>query len=275
VHLACPNCQQVLQGPKTVLNPVATPPRSYEPWRTDGCGETHHVELIRPVRIDHDERHHAICRTGGSQPRIAHTRDLGAVTPGPIAWLLQLMALHLVSVGQRKDIRTFPFHKEGPLVGGGDMAHELGITKPTIRDDYWRGQCHAASAECCQASIQHTLHPTEFISARRPRAGGVGTTDGKVNRYHEFAIADDDHQEDPINAREHPVFLATPPGAHQAQLLAILFEHGVITHPGPLPAAACGRTLAGSIAPQRDQHVQSQTSQSLDPRALGQRTEQA
>src|SRR5262249_12969187 len=50
---------------------------------------------------------------------------------------------------------------------------------------------------------------------------------------------------------EYPVFLAAPPGAHQAQLLAILFEDRVITHPGPLPAAACGLTLAGCRAPER------------------------
>jgi hypothetical protein len=30
------------------------------------------------------------------------------------------------------------------------------------------------------------------------------------------------------------VFLATPPSATKAQLLAILFEHGIIAHSGPL-----------------------------------------
>ena len=50
-------------------------------------------------------------------------------------------------------------------------------------------------------------------------------------------------EEDTVNTGEHPVFLATPPGAHQAQLLAVLFEHRVIAHPGPLPAAPRGLTL--------------------------------
>ena len=87
-------------------------------------------------------------------------------------------------------------------------------------------------------------------------------------------IADDHDQQDPINTGEHPVFLATPPGAHQAQLLAILFEHRVIADPGPLPAAARGRTCAGGVAPQRDQHLQAQASEPLEPGALGQRAEQ-
>src|SRR5262249_25679928 len=67
---------------------------------------------------------------------------------------------------------------------------------------------------------------------------------------------------------------STPPGTHQTQLLAILFEDRVIAHPGPLPATACGLAFAGSRAPQRDQHLQAQASEPLDPGALGHRTEQ-
>ena len=70
------------------------------------------------------------------------------------------------------------------------------------------------------------------------------------------------------------MFLATPPGADQAQLLAILFEHRVIGDPGPLPAAACGLTLAGGMTPQRDQHLHPQASEPLEPGAFGQRPEQ-
>src|SRR5262249_23650418 len=60
-----------------------------------------------------------------------------------------------------------------------------------------------------------------------------------------------------------------------AQLLPVLFEDRVIAHPGPLPATARGLTLARGMTPQRDQHVQTQASESLDPGALGQRPEQA
>ena len=113
----------------------------------------------------------------------------------------------------------------------GHMAHELRITKPTIRDDHRRRQGRAMAAECSHASIQHDLDPAQLIAARSPRSSGVWPTDGKVHRHHEFAFANDDHQKDPINTREYPVFLAAPPGAHQPQLLAILFEHRVISRP--------------------------------------------
>ena len=138
---------------------------------------------------------------------------------------------------------------------------------PLLRQPERRRQRHAASAEGRHASIQHALHPAEFIPAQRPRACGVGTTDGKVDGYHQFAITDDDYEEDPINTREHPVFLAAPPGAHEAQLCPILFEYGVIAHPGPLPAAACGLALAGGVTPQGCQHLQPQASEPLDPGA--------
>src|SRR6266487_6198212 len=95
VYLTGPGRQQVLQGPKAVLNPAATLPCPYEARRADGRVETHHVELILPVLIDHDECHRTIRWTGGPEPRIAHARDLGAVTPGPIVLMLQVLPLDL------------------------------------------------------------------------------------------------------------------------------------------------------------------------------------
>src|SRR5215475_5130227 len=73
----------------------STHPRPYEPRPADSGVETQHVELLLPGRIDHDDGYRAIRRTGGPQPRIAHARDLGAVTPGPIALMLQVLPLHL------------------------------------------------------------------------------------------------------------------------------------------------------------------------------------
>src|SRR5215831_7884084 len=115
----------MLQGPKTVLDPVAPLPRPDEPWPADGRVETHHVELLFPGCTDHDERHGAIRRTGRPQPRIAHTGDVRTVTPGPIAWLLQVVALDLPPIGQVEDIDTLPFHEYRALVGGAYMVHEL------------------------------------------------------------------------------------------------------------------------------------------------------
>src|SRR5262249_25591134 len=119
----------------TILDPVAPLPCSYEPWPADGRIQTHHVELLLPRFADDDERHRTIRRTGRSQPHIAHPRDLWAVTPGPIVGLLQVTPLDLAPVWQREDIGTFPFYKEGALVRHSYVAHELRITKPTIRRD--------------------------------------------------------------------------------------------------------------------------------------------
>jgi len=112
--------------------------------------------------------------------------------------------------------KSLPFYQEGALVRRSHMAHQLGITKPAIRDDHRRGQRHTASAESRYASIQHALHPVQFVTARRSRACGVGPTNGKVHGHHELAIADHHDEQNAINTGEHAVFLPTPPGAHQA-----------------------------------------------------------
>src|SRR5690349_17495618 len=116
LHLTGPGCQQVLQGPKTVLDPGAPLPRPDEPRPADGCVETHHVELLLPGLTNHNEDHGAIRGTGGPQPRIAHPRDLGALTLGPRAVLLQVLALDLPPIGQYEGVGTLPFHQEGALV---------------------------------------------------------------------------------------------------------------------------------------------------------------
>src|SRR5262245_39321204 len=99
----------MLQGPKAVLNPVAPLPGPDEPRPADGCVETHYVELLLPGFTDHDECHGAIRRTDGPQPRIAYPRPLLARPPGPIAVLLQVVALDLPSIGQLEAIGTLPF----------------------------------------------------------------------------------------------------------------------------------------------------------------------
>src|SRR5262249_43360651 len=110
VHLTSPSRQQVLQGAKTVLDPVPSFPGPDEPWPTDGRVETHHVELLLPGFTDDDDRHRTIRRTGRTQPRIAHPRHLRARPPGPLAGLLQVTPLHLAPIGQCEGVGTLPFH---------------------------------------------------------------------------------------------------------------------------------------------------------------------
>src|ERR671933_2343773 len=107
MRLACPSRQQVLQGPKTVLDPVAPLPGPDEPRPADGRVQRHHVELLLPGLTDYDDCHRTIRRTGGPQPRIAHPRDLLARPPRPIAVLLQVLALDLSPIGQFEDIAGF------------------------------------------------------------------------------------------------------------------------------------------------------------------------
>src|SRR4029453_72841 len=99
VHLAGAGGQQVLQGPKTVLDPVAPLPCSYEPWPAEGRVETHHVELLLPGLADHDEGHCAIGGAGSPQPRITYFRCLWTMGPGPIGVLLQVVAFDLPPIG--------------------------------------------------------------------------------------------------------------------------------------------------------------------------------
>src|SRR6516162_9382860 len=127
LHLTGSRRQQVLQGPKTVLDPVAPLPCPDEPRPADSGFEAHDVELLLLRLTDHDEYHGAIRWAGRPQPRIAHPRDLLAVPPGPIALVLQVVALDLPSIGQCEGVGTLPFHKERALVGRGHMAHELRI----------------------------------------------------------------------------------------------------------------------------------------------------
>src|SRR5262245_19531681 len=214
LYLTSPSRQQVLPGAKTVLDPVAPLPCPDEPRPTDGRVETHHVELLLPGFTDDDERHRTIRRTGRTQPRIAHPRHLLTRPPRPPAVLLQVVALDLAPIGQCEGIGTLPFHEECALVRRGYVAHELRITKPTVRDDYRRGQLYTPTTKGRYTSIQQALHPVQFVAARRPRTGGVRPPDGKVHGHHELAITDDDNEQHPINPREHPVFLTTPPGAY-------------------------------------------------------------
>src|SRR5438874_9891572 len=154
VYLTGAGRQQVLQGPKAVLNPAAPLPGPDEPRPTDGRVETHHIELLLPMFPDHEECHRAIRRTGRPQPCIAYPRHLLARPPRPLAVLLQVVALDLPPIGQCEGIGTLPFHEERTLVGRRDMAHELRIAEPTIRHDQRRWQRHATSLERRHAPIE-------------------------------------------------------------------------------------------------------------------------
>jgi hypothetical protein len=155
------------------------------------------------------------------------------------------------------------------------MPPELRSAAPPIGHASRRWPRHAAAAACCHASIQPALHPGQCDAARRPRAGGGGPPAGTVHGHPHLPSAHDAAQEAPSETGEPPVCLAAPPGADEAQLLAIRVAPRLITHPGPGPTAARGFTLAGGLVPERHPPVHPSTAEALAPGALGERAPQA
>src|SRR5215510_16065889 len=103
--------QQVLQGPKTVLDPVAPLPRPDEPWPADVSLQTQQVVQRHTGLMDDDDGHRPIRWTGGPQPHITHPRHLRALTPGPLAGLLQVTPLDLAPIGQCEGVGTLAFDR--------------------------------------------------------------------------------------------------------------------------------------------------------------------
>src|SRR5262245_45514252 len=68
--------QQVLQGPKTVLDPVAPLPCPDEPWPADVSLQTEQVVQRHTGLMDDNEGHCPIRWTGGPQPHITHCRHV-------------------------------------------------------------------------------------------------------------------------------------------------------------------------------------------------------
>src|SRR5262245_36741480 len=133
LHLTGISRQQVLQGAKTVLNPVPPLPRPDEPRSADGSLQTEHVVQLHTGLLDDDKGHGPIGWTGSPQPGIPHARHVRALTPGPRAGLLQVTPLNLAPIRQLEGVGTLPFHEERTSVDGSHMVHELGITKPAVR----------------------------------------------------------------------------------------------------------------------------------------------
>ena len=98
VHLKAPVANKCFNVRKQCSIHQRRFPRPYEPRSADGRIETHQVELPLTTLLDNDDGHRAIRRARGPQPHITHPRDLRAVTPGPLAPMLQILPLDLAPV---------------------------------------------------------------------------------------------------------------------------------------------------------------------------------
>jgi hypothetical protein len=96
----------------------------------------------------------------------------------------------------------------------------------------------------------------EFVLAAPPRAFGIGAPDGKVDGDDELAIANDNSEQDAINAGHGAFVLTAPPPADEPELLTVLSEDGIIDDPSPLPATVGRGAFALSVAPNGDENLQ-------------------
>src|SRR5207244_1487484 len=101
--------------------------------------------------------------------------------------------------------------------------------------DHRGGYHDAAFGKSRQTLIEHVLGQGELVVAAPPRAYRIGATDGKVDWDNEFAIADDDQEEDAIDTGHGAFALATIPGTDEAELFAVFAEDRIINDPSPLP----------------------------------------
>jgi len=114
----------------------------------------------------------------------------------------------------------------------------------------------------------------ELVVAASPRAFGIGTTDGKVERDDALAIANDDQEEDTIDAGHGAFELPAVPRADEPELLTVFSENGIINDPSPLPATVGGGAFILSVVPNGEEHLKAQASQSFQPGAFGQSAQQ-
>src|SRR6516165_2325212 len=266
--------QEVLEEAEHLFDPVALIPGLNQPRHLNRQGHGDQIKRLFTGLVDHYEQNVTIGATPGAQPHIATARCMQTLPPGPLVGFDQVRAFDFASVFKRKGIGAFALHQQGTLMRLRNMAHQLGVAEPSIGYDHRRGYRHPPFGKSRQALIQHVLGQVEFVLAPPSGAFGIGATDGKVKRDDEFAITNDDQQEDPIDTGHSAFELATVPPADEPKLLAVFSENGVIDDPAPLPATVGRGAFALGMMPDGDEYLEAQTPQSFEPGSFGQSAEQ-
>ncbi len=194
--------------------------------------------------------------------------------PGPMVDFHHVRAFDLASVFQGKGIGAFALHQQGPLMRFRDVAHEFRVAEPTIGHDHRGGERDALFGKSRQALIEHVLGQVELVVAASPRAFGIGPTDGKVKRDDELAIANDNQEEDTIDAGHGAFELPAVPRANEPELFTVFAENSIIDDPSPLPATVGGGAFILGMAPNGEEHLKAQASQAFKPGSFGQSAQQ-
>src|ERR671924_1022935 len=91
LYLAGAGCQEVLQSPKTVLDPAAPAPPADQLWSAPLGLQTHQVETVLAWLIDDNHRDLTIGRTRGTQPHVPYPCLPRVLLPAPCLALDQVV----------------------------------------------------------------------------------------------------------------------------------------------------------------------------------------
>jgi hypothetical protein len=102
----------------------------------------------------------------------------------------------------------------------------------------------------------------------------MGPTDGKVEWDDELAIANDDQEEDTIDAGHGAFALPAVPRADEPELFTVFAENGIIDDPSPLLATLGGGAFLLGVAPNGEENLKAQASQAFKPGSFRQSAQQ-
>ncbi len=178
-------------------------------------------------------------------------------------------ACDLASVFQGQGLGALALHQQGPLRRLRDVAHALRVAAPPIGHAQRGGACDAWFGKSRQALSEPGLGQVARVVAAPPRACGMGPTDGTVERDDARAIANDDHEEDTIEAGPGAFALPAVPRADAPALCTVCADNGIIDDPAPWPAPVGGGACILGVAPHGEEKLQAQASQALKPGSCG------
>jgi hypothetical protein len=255
-HLAGLCRQQVLQGPEGVFNRAPPLPGPDQAGCRDGRGLTEQIVTVLPrfVDDDHGDRTWGLSRHGQS----ARASSSCPVPRWPSGCAKTYRLLPSTSKVPSCRAATCAINFESP-------NHLSAITSAAGSDKRRRRSASQvrSSMTCSQVNLSRQGRPNSAGSGRRTvKSTGMISFPSPITT-----------SSNAIDAKANTMFLAAVPGTHQAQLLAILLEDTVVSHPRPLAATAGGGAFVCHVPPQAHQPVLAQALRAPDPFLLGQRAQ--